>query len=218
MISSGNAAIAATGWPVRMANWLAILLVTTVPSGVVAAGEEAPAADGVLPDPGDVAPVAAEVALADGAVAPAAGTAAPADGAVARAGGEPDIPRTAAGFIVRGWPPLAPSPLTVPFRTAPEPGPLRWQSSDPTWSLARHAFAWQRDAPLELTRFDRTLRGIGAGARAGLFVGAMGDAAGLWEEETAWYLVGAATAIGAMLGATRDGEAPPPVSIQVERE
>jgi hypothetical protein len=55
---------------------------------------------------------------------------------------------------------------------------------------------------VELSRFDYAMNGAGAGATLGMFVGGMASGLGLWDERTSWYLAGAATALGAILGGT----------------
>ena len=54
----------------------------------------------------------------------------------------------------------------------------------------------------ELTRLDLAMEGAGKGATLGLFMGAVANTKGKWDERASWYLVGAATAIGAILGGT----------------
>jgi hypothetical protein len=45
-----------------------------------------------------------------------------------------------------------------------------------------------------------TLRGMGAGMTAGMAAGAFGMMTGTWNEREAWYIAGAAAAIGAIFG------------------
>jgi hypothetical protein len=54
----------------------------------------------------------------------------------------------------------------------------------------------------EATAFDLMLEGASAGATLGLFAGAVANTAGFWEEDTSWYIMGAAAAVGALLGYT----------------
>lgn len=53
----------------------------------------------------------------------------------------------------------------------------------------------------EASRYDLAMEGMGAGATMGLFLGAAGSTAGVWSEETSWYVAGAAAALGAFLKA-----------------
>ena len=55
----------------------------------------------------------------------------------------------------------------------------------------------------QATGLDLALEGIGAGATLGLFAGAVANTAGLWDEDTSWYIVGAAAALGAVMGYSR---------------
>ena len=55
----------------------------------------------------------------------------------------------------------------------------------------------------QASSFDLTLEGAGAGATLGLFAGALANTAGLWDEDTSWYIAGAAAALGALLGYSR---------------
>jgi hypothetical protein len=68
--------------------------------------------------------------------------------------------------------------------------------------LRAYAQRFYRPRRIELSRLDYALHGAGAGATMGLFAGAMGSAAGIWDDRTAWYLAGATTALGAILGGT----------------
>lgn len=53
---------------------------------------------------------------------------------------------------------------------------------------------------VKLSRFDYALQGAGAGAGGAMLISAMAGYAGLWNEDTAWYAIGAAAGIGALLG------------------
>jgi hypothetical protein len=55
----------------------------------------------------------------------------------------------------------------------------------------------------EMTRLECALTGLDSGLTLGLFAGALGMTAGLWEERTAWYVVGAAAALGALRGVSK---------------
>ena len=55
----------------------------------------------------------------------------------------------------------------------------------------------------EATGLELALEGVGAAATLGLFAGAVANTAGLWDEDTSWYIVGAAAALGAFLGYSR---------------
>lgn len=59
----------------------------------------------------------------------------------------------------------------------------------------------------ELTRLDMALEGAGRGMTLGLFAGAIGTTAGLFGEETAWYVAGGMAALGALLGGAQDDPA-----------
>lgn len=52
----------------------------------------------------------------------------------------------------------------------------------------------------ELSSFECALQGLDEGLTMGLFVGALGTSTGLFEENSAWYIAGAMTALGAFLG------------------
>jgi hypothetical protein len=54
------------------------------------------------------------------------------------------------------------------------------------------------------TRFESTILGADRGAFSGLAMGAVGSWIGLWEEETAWHLMGLGAAAGAILGGISD--------------
>lgn len=60
----------------------------------------------------------------------------------------------------------------------------------------------------EVTDLDLALEGAGAGATLGLFTGAVANTAGLWDEDTSWYIGGAAAALGAFLGYARGTSEP----------
>lgn len=56
------------------------------------------------------------------------------------------------------------------------------------------------------TRFQSGVLGADQGAFAGVALGFLGMEAGLWEERTAWYLMGAGAALGAIWGSTVGSE------------
>jgi hypothetical protein len=59
----------------------------------------------------------------------------------------------------------------------------------------------------QVTRFDRMLEGAQLGAKVGLFMSAIGTTSGMWDEDNSWYLVGAMSALGALLlGMPQDDE------------
>lgn len=63
-----------------------------------------------------------------------------------------------------------------------------------------------RPASTPPSRLDLVFHGIGVGANTAGFLGAMGNAIGLWDEHTAWALIAA----GASLGAIWKGASPGP--------
>jgi len=60
----------------------------------------------------------------------------------------------------------------------------------------------------ELSRLGCALKGAETGATLGLFVGALGNTTNMWNERSSWFLVGAATALGAILGGTAGADDP----------
>ena len=52
----------------------------------------------------------------------------------------------------------------------------------------------------EATGLELMLEGVGPAATLGLLTGALANTAGLWDENTSWYIAGAAAALGAFLG------------------
>jgi hypothetical protein len=56
------------------------------------------------------------------------------------------------------------------------------------------------------SRLDLVFHGVGVGANTAGFLGAMGNAIGLWDEHTAWAMIAA----GASLGAIWKGASPGP--------
>ena len=55
----------------------------------------------------------------------------------------------------------------------------------------------------QATGFELAMEGAGAGATLGLFAGAVANTSGLWDEDSSWYIMGAAAALGAFLGYKR---------------
>ncbi len=56
--------------------------------------------------------------------------------------------------------------------------------------------------PYEISRADCAMKGLGAGATLGLWLGALATATDAWDERTSWCVAGAAAAAGAALGGT----------------
>ena len=81
-------------------------------------------------------------------------------------------------------------------------------SSHPDASLSATANRLCGFRTYELTRMGCALKGAEAGATLGLFVGALGNTTGMWNERNSWFLVGAATALGAILGGTAGADSP----------
>ncbi len=72
-------------------------------------------------------------------------------------------------------------------------------------------FAWRpaftrdpvpRPRVIRLSRFSCVARGADRGAFGGLSVGTVGNWLGLWDEKTAWAIMGAGAAAGAIWGGT----------------
>jgi len=61
---------------------------------------------------------------------------------------------------------------------------------------------------VQLTPLDMALEGAATGATLGLFAGAVGGAAGLWDERASWTIVGGLAAIGAIMGAKKGFDEP----------
>jgi hypothetical protein len=60
----------------------------------------------------------------------------------------------------------------------------------------------------QASAFELGMEGVGAGATLGLFTSAVATTAGFWDDDTSWYVVGAAAAVGAILGLKRGMEDP----------
>ncbi|MFH1755568.1 MAG: hypothetical protein ABIA59_07670 [Candidatus Latescibacterota bacterium] len=74
-------------------------------------------------------------------------------------------------------------------------------------AISSTASLFYRYEKYQLTRFDCVMEGAQAGAKIGLFLSAVGTTAGMWDEKSSWYLVGALSALGALLsGTTMDDE------------
>jgi hypothetical protein len=71
---------------------------------------------------------------------------------------------------------------------------------------------------VELSRLDYALRGAGTAATSAMFMSAMAESAGIWDEDTSWYLIGAASALGALLGGTAGTPDDPGARIEVRLE
>lgn len=56
--------------------------------------------------------------------------------------------------------------------------------------------------PFELNHMESTLKGVRAGATAAMFLGALSNTYGWWDEKDNWWLVGGAAAMGALYGGT----------------
>lgn len=54
--------------------------------------------------------------------------------------------------------------------------------------------------PVELNTFQRTVVAADRGAYAGMFLGTLGTVMGWWDEDTAFYLMGAGAALGLVQG------------------
>jgi len=65
---------------------------------------------------------------------------------------------------------------------------------------------WLGVEPYELTRFQCVLQGADTGITLGLIGAALGMTAGLWDEDTAWCIAGAAAALGAMQGFSKSND------------
>lgn len=54
-----------------------------------------------------------------------------------------------------------------------------------------------------VSTLECALDGVGMGMTLGMCAGALGMMGGVWDEQTSWYIVGAAAALGAILGTTK---------------
>ncbi len=82
----------------------------------------------------------------------------------------------------------------------PGSGQMLGSGSAGGWATYRERLFGPRR--IELSRLDYALHGAGAAANTAMFIGAMANSAGLWDERTSWYIVGAAATLGAVLGGT----------------
>jgi hypothetical protein len=69
--------------------------------------------------------------------------------------------------------------------------------------LAAYTAHWYGYKVEEMSRTELALEGIGTGATMGLFMGAIGQTLGLWDEDKTWMMVGAMSALGAAWGASK---------------
>lgn len=69
--------------------------------------------------------------------------------------------------------------------------------------LAAYSAAWYGYQFEELSQVDLALEGMGTGATLGLFIGAIGNTLGFWDEDKSWMMVGAMSALGAAWGASK---------------
>jgi hypothetical protein len=70
-------------------------------------------------------------------------------------------------------------------------------------SLAAYSAQFYGFKVEELSAVDLALEGAGTAASLSLFVGAIGNTLGLWEEDKTWLMVGAMSALGAAWGASK---------------
>jgi hypothetical protein len=69
--------------------------------------------------------------------------------------------------------------------------------------LAAYTAHWYGYRVEELSQTELALEGLGTGATMGLFMGAIGQSLGLWDEDKTWLMVGAMSALGAAWGASK---------------
>jgi hypothetical protein len=137
--------------------------------------------------------------------------------AALRAEGDPGSAPPAA---VASPPPVPPHPasldtLRVTARLAPwnrrPVGLLALPPQGPgseTGPLAAPRLPGPRLHTVRLSRFATTAYGADRGANAGLFLGGIGNLIGAWDEKTAFYLMGAGAALGAIWGGTAGADDP----------
>jgi hypothetical protein len=86
------------------------------------------------------------------------------------------------------------------FETYAPPATYFRDSLDPTssghlnLSLSMSAMSWYTPP----TRFDAALNGAGRAATLGMFLGAIGNTLGWFDEETTWWMTGSLAAVGAV--------------------
>ena len=66
-------------------------------------------------------------------------------------------------------------------------------------SLSMSALSWYQPP----TRFDAVLNGAGSAGTVGMFIGAIGNTLGWFDEETTWWLAGSLATVGAVYAGTR---------------
>ena len=66
-------------------------------------------------------------------------------------------------------------------------------------SLSMSAMSWYRPP----TRFDAVLHGAGTAATLGLFLGAVGNTLGWFDEDTSWWLTGSMATVGALYAGSK---------------
>lgn len=98
--------------------------------------------------------------------------------------------------------------LTIP---APGPGhftPHSFSLRDPldppatgylSLSLSMSSMSWYTPP----TRFDAMMQGAGTAATVGMFLGAIGNTFGWFDEETTWLITGSLATVGAVYSGTR---------------
>jgi hypothetical protein len=69
--------------------------------------------------------------------------------------------------------------------------------------LAAYTARWYGYEVEELSAADLALEGVGMGATMGMFLGAVGQSLGFWDEDKTWLMVGAMSAIGAAWTASK---------------
>lgn len=92
--------------------------------------------------------------------------------------------------------------ITPPGATSFDNGALlRDGSQSPSYfSLTAHPLRFYGLEQYELTPLDCAILGVDEGLRMGLLIGALGTTTGLFDENSAWYIAGAMTALGAFFG------------------
>ncbi len=66
-------------------------------------------------------------------------------------------------------------------------------------SLSMSAMSWYQPP----TRFDAVLQGAGTAATLGLFLGAVGNTLGWFDEDTSWWLTGSLATAGALYAGSK---------------
>jgi hypothetical protein len=83
--------------------------------------------------------------------------------------------------------------------------------------LTFRSFGFYQLKKYELSRLQCAFRGADMGANYGLFLGALGSTAGLWDEKSSFFIMGAMSLLGAIFGGTI-GADDPGWSVRVEWE